>query len=351
MSERYVPSLNRWIRDANLPVSLYLNGEIGAGVLLPDGRAFFLGGSGHTALYTPSGTTTPGNWAAGPDIPNQLAIGDGPAAVMANGKVLCIAGKSVVNGGTLPPLFFFEYDSANASTPFVPAAAFGSSTVGAEADGVPAGNFHFLCLPDGSILASQGADTSGQLFIYQPDGAPLAAGKPVINSISKNPDGSYHLTGTGLNGLSQGATFGDDAQMDSNYPLVRLSTGTGTVLYARTFNWNSTSVITGARQVATDFALPPITNLAGGTYSLVVVANGIPSDPISFIGPVWVDFSFVGPLQVGSYFFPYTTLGQATNAVASGGIIAIKSGISHEAMRISKPMTIMAGGGAVTIGR
>ena len=48
-SERYIPSLNRWINDGELPVSLYdahtaLNE--GAGFLLPDGKAFFLGGDG-----------------------------------------------------------------------------------------------------------------------------------------------------------------------------------------------------------------------------------------------------------------------------------------------------------------
>ena len=49
----------------------------------------------------------------------------------------------------------------------------------------------------------------------------MSAGKPVITSMSTNADGSYHLTGTGFNGISEGASYGDDAQMDSNYPLVR----------------------------------------------------------------------------------------------------------------------------------
>ena len=58
-------------------------------------------------------------------------------------------------------------------------------------------------------------------------------------------DGSFHLTGTLLNGISQGAAYGDDAQMDSNYPLVRAADGTGNVYYLRTFNWSSTGVQTG----------------------------------------------------------------------------------------------------------
>src|SRR5262249_21574618 len=70
-SERYNPVTNTWINDSNVPVSLYdaFGGELGAAFLLPNGKAFFLGSTGHTGLYTPSGTTSPGVWAAGPDIP------------------------------------------------------------------------------------------------------------------------------------------------------------------------------------------------------------------------------------------------------------------------------------------
>ena len=135
-----------------------------------------------------------------------------------------------------------------------------------------------LDLPDGTVLWS---DTSQQLYVYQPDGSPLAAGQPVINTLTANGDGSYHLTGTLFNGISEGAAYGDDAQMDSNYPLVRMTNSAGTVIYARTLNWSSTGVMTGTNVVSTDFVLPA--NFLPGTYSLVVVANGNASAPISFI--------------------------------------------------------------------
>ena len=44
-SERYIPSLNNWIADATVPVALYAGHETGAAILLPDGRAFFIGAS------------------------------------------------------------------------------------------------------------------------------------------------------------------------------------------------------------------------------------------------------------------------------------------------------------------
>jgi hypothetical protein len=88
------------------------------------------------------------------------------------------------------------------------------------------------------------------------------------------------LTGTLLNGISEGAAYGDDAQMNSNYPLLRLTDGSGNVYYARTYNWSSTGVMTGTNVETTEFTLPA--NLPQGTYSLVVVANGIGSDPELF---------------------------------------------------------------------
>ena len=66
-TERYIPSLNEWVEDATVSVYLWsTNYELGAAFLLPTGQAFFLGGNGHTALYTPTGTTSPGHLDDGP---------------------------------------------------------------------------------------------------------------------------------------------------------------------------------------------------------------------------------------------------------------------------------------------
>jgi len=273
-SERYIPSLNAWIGDAPVPVSLYSAGsfEIGAGFLLPDGRVFFLGGTGKTAFYTPSGSTNQGSWTQGPDIPNGLVAQDAPAAMMVNGKILCAVTTNEIHN----PSFFYEFDPVANSFVTVPAPGGGASDGAQKTDAN-----RMLDLPDGTVLYSHwGSD----LYVYQPDGAPLASGKPAISSIGQNPDGSYHVTGTLLNGISQGAAFGDDAQMDSNYPLVRLTDGAGKVQYARTFNWSSTGIMTGNRPVSTDFAAAA--GLPLGTYSLQVVANGISSDPVAFYGPL-----------------------------------------------------------------
>ena len=276
-SERYIPSSNTWINDGNVPVPIYdpVGSELGGALLLPAGRSFFLGGSGHTALYTPTGNSSPGAWVAGPDIPGGLTTPDAPAAMMVNGVILCAVGPALYMDGSgttvyPSPTTFYEYDpvansftSVNGPTGFI--------------DNVPPYATMMLDLPDGTVLYS---DFSSQLYVYRPAGAPLASGKPAISSITQNSDGSYHVTGTLFNGISEGAVYGDDAQMNGNYPLVRMTNSIGNVYYARTFNWSSTGVMTGNKPVTTEFELPA--NAPVGTYWLVVTANGISSDAVQF---------------------------------------------------------------------
>jgi len=271
-SERYLPASNQWIDDSTLPEQIHAldDFEIGGALLLPNGKAIFLGGNGHTAIYTPTGTAAKGTWTAGAVVPNGYGIEDGPAAMMMNGKILCEVGSPT---NYLGSAYFFEYDwAANSFTPV--------NAPKGISDNVPPYEGLMLDLPDGTVLFSHlGTD----LYVYQPDGSPLADGKPAISNIVANADGSFTLTGTQLNGISEGATYGDDAQMNSNYPLVRFVDSLGNVYYERTYNWTSTGVMTSNRLVSTQFtnsaALPP------GTYSLTVIANGISSDSRNFFLP------------------------------------------------------------------
>jgi hypothetical protein len=276
-SERYIPSSNQWIDDGIVPVSLYdAKGELGAAVLLPNGKAFFQGATGHTALYTPSGNNNPGTWAAGPDFPPGLGTDDAPSAMMVSGVVLCTAGPSGTYNG---PTSFFEYDpNANSFTQV-------NGPTGLTDGAQPFGT-RFLDLPDGSVLYSNGGS---QLYAYRPSGAALAAGKPTINNLSRNADGSYHLVGTQLTGISEGAAYGDDAQMATNYPIVRLTDSSGNVYFGRSYNW-STVVMAGNTQQSTEFTVPA--GLPNGNYSLQVVTNGITSNGVSF---------FVGAMQQYTY--------------------------------------------------
>src|ERR1017187_7297974 len=248
-SERFIPSLLQWVPDANVPVAIYSGSEMGPAFLLPDGRAFFLGGTGHTVLYTPStlGGTNYGRWAPGPDIPSGRVTADAPGAMMVNGRVLCAVAATAANGGSPAPTWFYEYNysdlSSSTNGSFYETSSPGNPTNGSSIN-LPSRTFSFLALPDGTILCCNGY--LNQLSVYKPDVAPLPAGKPTISNISANVPGvSYQLTGTQINGISQGAAFGDEGQDASNYPLVRMTnSASGKVYYARTYNWSSTGVMT-----------------------------------------------------------------------------------------------------------
>jgi hypothetical protein len=268
-TQRYVPSSGTWVPAGTAPNNLTSSGvgyEMGPNLLLPDGRVFQLGATNHTAFYTPATDT----WAAGPDIPNNLGADDAPAAMLPNGKILFSADHPLFGA----PTTVFEFDPATNTytnvTPSIP----GLTTTG------PCYTDRMLMLPTGQVLFTTSA-TTGQLAVYTPDGSPNSSWQPTITGIEQNSENTFTLTGTQLNGLSQGASYGDDAEMDTNYPIVRITDAAGTVYYARTFNWSSTGVATGDTPVTTQFTLPSGVVL-GKPYTLSVIANGIASDPIPF---------------------------------------------------------------------
>jgi hypothetical protein len=191
--------------------------------------------------------------------------------MMRNGRILCAVSSVPTSSDHYPaPTSFFEYDPV--SNAFASASAPGGATEPGSCYGTM-----LLDLPDGNVLFSH---FGPQLHVYSPAGASLASGKPVIANTTPNADGSFHLTGTGLTGISEGASYGDDYQMSTNYPLVRLTGTSGGVRYARTYDWSTTSIRTGAALLSTEFRVPP--TLPPGTYQLEVIANGIASDPVSF---------------------------------------------------------------------
>ena len=294
-SQRYIPSLNQWINDAAIPAQLWADAEQGGAALLADGRAFYVGSTGNTDIYTPSGSSAPGSWVAGPKLPNNLGENDGPVCMMTDGKVLCSAGPSASYSG---PTSFYIYDPAtNAFTLSAGAPSYGDGTY----------TMFFLALPDGKVLTSFG-------YVYDPGDAPVSSGHPVISSITPNSDGSFVLSGTGLNGISEGASYGDDHQMNSNYPLVRLTAGDGTISYARTYNWSSTGVQTGSTPLSVNFALP--LGLPAGTYSVEAVGNGLASSPTNLTIPTAADTA--PTVATAAAVSPSPTIGTTANLSVLG---------------------------------
>lgn len=281
-TEKYVAVADKWVvAGATSPDLVQASSiEIGPALLMPDGRVFALGASGHTGFYTPPALANqPGTWMAGPDLPTDtegrlMKAKDAPAVLLPNGKILCAVGPAGDGFNDWPnPTYFFESDGST-FTP-VPSPANANNLVYRG---------RLLVLPTGQVLFANGL---WDIEVYTPDGAPDEDWRPEITSLPGflRVKQTYMLQGRLLNGLSQANSFGDDATNATNYPLVRIrNLKTGRVRYARTFDHSSMGVATGLSIQSTHFKIPFGTEL--GLSELCVVANGIASDCIRVtIGP------------------------------------------------------------------
>jgi hypothetical protein len=296
-SERYFPPpLGFWIPAGSTVVSLSDCGtdvgcEFGPAVLRPDGTVFAAGVSfttsraAHTAFYhTSISDPDYATWTAGPDYPYDqsgegLGTADGPASLLPNGNILVAAAV-----GFDTPTSFYEFTTTNqwVSVPAPPGAVHDRTQ-----------DTELLLLPTGQVLFTDGQNdveiyTPGDQT-YNPAWAPVLCGGSCV--------GSTHLihilktntiSGLQFNGMSQATMFGDDSQMATNYPLVRITADSvctpkecfpPVLYYCRTHDHSSMGVATGTLVVSTlfecPFMFPPP---RGGT--LEVVANGIPSNPM-----------------------------------------------------------------------
>jgi hypothetical protein len=295
-AQRYVPSLDQWVNCAPAPVNLSLNTiqgtseyETGPTILLPTGAAFCIGGTGQTAVFTPGTNPTDlGSWVQGPACPNDTSASpnwptltalDAPACLLPNGKVVLLAGTSQIDGSeyySFNPVFLI-YDPTSAATTLPQLD---------KQPTLPAGNYTwqscFLLLPNGKLLCSAQSNT---LFLYTPDpatSAPNPAWKPANISVAAImvQGHSYTLSGTQINGLSQAVCYGDDCGMATNYPIVQLTnTVSNVVQYLRSYDFSTMGVATGSTVQSCTIDIPA--NLATGAWNLVVIANGIASDPVA----------------------------------------------------------------------
>ena len=285
LADKYDPASNTWVSGGTLPVNLVelSSSEIGAGVLLNDGHAFFAGATNHTAVYAPPAIATdPGTWVAGPDFPNDASgqsVGckDTPSCLLTNGRVLVAAGP--VDGTSwLTPTLFHEYDGTTLTRVPDPPNATNVPYIG-----------RMLLLPTGQVLF---AAQTNEVYAYTYFSCPDAAWRPHITTA---PSAvlrffSYSLSGRLFNGMSQAVGYGDDASAATNYPLVRIRhLATDKIRYCRTFDHSTMAVATGAAAVSTNFTVP--LDIEEGPSELCVVANGISSPCV--------------PLDVRSLHFPH----------------------------------------------
>ena len=192
-------------------------------------------------------------------------MADAPAAVLPDGNVLIAVSPNYQ--AFVPPTHFFELNFSSGTL----------TQVGDTADASSGGAYvqNFLLLPTGQVL---GVSQLGNIQIYQPlAGSPLANWVPVITSAPGcvSPGKTYLMSGTQLNGLTEGSYYGDDVNAAVNFPVVRIvNNSSSNVYYAKTFNHSTRSIAPNA-VVHTNFTVASGTAL--GASKLYDVGAGIAS--------------------------------------------------------------------------
>jgi hypothetical protein len=307
--EIYTPGTFKWtspgftpilLSDVN-PNSVARSTEVGPAVLRPDGTLVYFSGHilGGIAIYD----INTGNWTTAVNFPVdnnnlQLTCSDAPAAILRNGNVLVETSPGVILDNSMPPKFifqggvhFFEFDTINSSTGNVT-----DVTSGGPPTGGPSFHGRMLVLPTGQVLFTDGSNT---VWTYTPNNDTFPdAWRPAITAGPHvvDPGHTYTISGKQFNGLSQGASYGDDAQSATNYPLVRYTNdATGHVFYGKTHDHSSMAVqaLGSSDIVSTQFDTPA--GMETGRGKIEVVVNGIPSLALIVNGPV---LTLPGPISL-----------------------------------------------------
>ncbi len=263
-SEIFNPTTSSWSAAATLPVNLTQSEEIGPQTMRPNNTVYVEGANGLTAIYN----VKTGKWTQGPNMPlvnsKQLDAADAPSALLTDGAVMSAGSPNVY---ATPAAFYVFNGKKNAIIANPPDAINDSSY-----------NIRLLVLPTGQILEDDG---STDVEIYTNNKGPMNSIAPVISSVptTLTVGSTYTISGKRFNGYSQANFYGDDDQQATNYPLVRITnSGSGNVVYARTHN-HSYMGIGSNKPVSTMFDVP--STIKTGASTLVVVANGIASAPVS----------------------------------------------------------------------
>ncbi len=210
---------------------------------------------------------------------NLLSATGARASLLPSGKVLFTASAGPASADPGPD-YFIEFSPKTNLLERVPE----PPDIGARGD-----QGQLLLLPSGQVLFSNGSKDvfgSGDIQVYTSEDRPQEDRRPGIN-LGSLPEtvaagSNIIVEGVRFDGLSQAVGYGDRARLASSHSLARVRHRlTGEVAYCRT-SGHSTS---------TSIFFPE--SLLPGPSDLVIVANGMASDPVTIsvtsVGllPVW----------------------------------------------------------------
>ncbi|HEY4180364.1 MAG TPA: hypothetical protein VGM90_26155 [Kofleriaceae bacterium] len=297
LAEAYDPATGMWSAIGHTPIQISdtsedadSSHEIGPHVLQNDGTVLAIGANGHNVTYDPSTDA----WRTVPDLPvvaeGQLDSADGPAATLPNGHVLIAASPGVFGY----PTHMLDWDGAQ----FTEVAAPPNAEVDSSFQQT------MLVLPTGELLLTDGSNdvelytpapgypdtavpvitdlfmpmTSARLRAPSDVHAPATA-EALLTPVADLYRGqTYKLAVQRMNGVTQGAYYGDDSQSFTNYPIARLTyASSGRVVYGRTYQHSNRAI--GPDKHGTTLLDVPLA-ADQGLASLQVIANGIPSPSV-----------------------------------------------------------------------
>ena len=275
--ETYNPSTGSWTTQGCTPDTLTITStrELGPAALTPSfgtsGTIVQFSGDpslGVNDIYDVASNT----WTSGPVMTYNGTIydvADGPAVTLPNGHILVEASPGTFEA----PSHFWDWGFSKK----------GTLTVTQVAEPTQAANTssfegNLMLLPTGQVIWDDSQVSPNEISVYTERQTVKKAWWPVVSSVSnKLHIGSTGnaISGTNFNGFDRGAVYGDDAQEDTNFPLVRFTNSkTGDVCYAKSYNFSTMGVWTTGTTNAS-FDIP--TSCEAGSSILQVVVNGIAS--------------------------------------------------------------------------
>jgi hypothetical protein len=278
--ETYDPSTGAWTSLGCTPDTLTIAStrELGPNILTPQHGASgtIIAYSGDPSLGVNDIYDVASNkWTSGPVMTVQGTIydvADGPAVTLPNGDVLVEASPSTFK----TPSHFWEWSFSKS----------GNVHIKQVDDTKEAGNTssfegNLMMLPTGQAIWDDSQVSPNEISVYTEKAKVKTEWMPVVSSVSnKLKVGSTKnaISGTNFNGFDLGGQYGDDAQQQTNFPLVRFkNNATGDICYARSYNFSTMGVWNSSTMDA-EFDIP--STCETGASVLQVVVNGIASKSV-----------------------------------------------------------------------
>jgi len=264
--EVYVPNPAQgtpaWQPAIAPPAKNPYNGEGASALTLYDGRVLITGASGFNAIYNTAAPNLITNIAATP--PATPRMDESNQVVLPTGNALLAAVDQTFTG----TFAFYEF------TPPSTCNSLGSFSSNLVAGGVGpqfvAPGVISTPLPDGTVMVAQAG--GAQVWIYSPLSPQLTAfGQPTITHVSGPVNGVYTMTGTTLNGLTNGVNMDDENQNFTSFPIVWVSRGSNR-WYCNVTDLTTRSIAPGV-PVTLNFRVPQ--GIPLGPLTVSVSASGL----------------------------------------------------------------------------